>query len=268
MEINLSNDWVKKDKPYISISKVLEMIKTPFNQEEVAQKTYNKRFNDPASEYYQMTPEQILSKWKAKASESLRYGRLNDEYIGIVLEGSETDKELFIIDNDPENDIRLSTQINSFDSYINYIKDSQKYVCREKTLYLDMGDFYVTGRFDALFETDSNNLIIKDWKTTGTVDTTPNQWTGKLLGPAKVLDDLNHNIYTTQLYFYKYALMMHYNIDKNTNIDVQIVNFPGKEFNDGKLFREYGPAYSYDEEFLDKIFTFGYKKNMILNKQK
>ena len=171
-----------------------------------------------------MTVEQIISKWKSKGAESLRYGRLNDEYIGIVLEGSETDKELFVIDNDPENDIRLLTQINAFDSYINYIKDSQKYVCREKTLYLDMGDFYVKGRFDALFETDSNNLIIKDWKTSGTVDTTPNQWTGNLLGPAKNFPALNHYIYTTQLYFYKYALMMHYNIDKNTNIDVQIVN--------------------------------------------
>ena len=52
MALDFTNSWVDTEKPVISISKVLEMIQTPFNQEEVAQKTYNKRFNDPTSEYY------------------------------------------------------------------------------------------------------------------------------------------------------------------------------------------------------------------------
>lgn len=269
MALDFTNGWVDTEKPIISISKVLEMIQTPFNQEEVAQKTYNKRFNDPTSEYYQMTVEQIMSKWKAKGAESLRYGKLNDEYIGIVLEGSETDKELFVINNDPISDERLAKQIESFDSYIDYIKDKEHYLCREQTVYLDMGDFYVKGRFDALFESTINgDLIIKDWKTSGTVDTTANQWTGNLLGPAKIFPALNHYVYTTQLYFYKYAILKHYGGSNYEHINVKIVNFPGKPFDDGKLFKEYDSAYPFDTEYLDKVFEFAYKKNLILNKKK
>lgn len=265
------NSFVDPNVPTTSISTILGMLVEPFNQQEVAEKTFNKHFNNPNSQYYQKTTEQIITMWSAKGAESLRYGRLNDDYIGIVLEGNETDYELYDLDNDVENDERLKTQVESFNQFIEDNQNRYKYIAREKTIYYRVGCHYVKGRFDALlFDTVLNKYIIVDWKTSGSVDTKPNQWTGKMLGAAKEFDNLNWNSYTMQVYFYKTALIESGYLPAGTTydmIDVCIVNLPGKKFDDDKYYRIYGPAFEYNKDTMDKIFTFGIKKNMILNKK-
>lgn len=266
------NSFVDSALPTTSISTILAMVQEPFDQRGVAEKTFNKRFNDPNSEYYQMTVEQIIEKWHAKGQVSLQYGRLNDEYIRVILEGTEDDKDLYYLDNDVDSDERLNTQVKAFDEYCEDLDDDMVYVAREKTLYYKMGDHYVKGRFDALFyNKKTNKWIVKDWKTSGTVDIKPTIWTTKLLGPARVFDALNWYIYTMQVYFYKTALIESGYLPEGTtfdDIEVQIVNFPGKIFEDTqKLYRVYGPAFEYDKDLLDGIFTFGIKKNILLNKR-
>ena len=49
--------------PTVSISAILGMIEEPFDQIGVAQKTFDKHFNNPQSEYYQMSVNQIIEKW-------------------------------------------------------------------------------------------------------------------------------------------------------------------------------------------------------------
>jgi ATP-dependent exoDNAse (exonuclease V) beta subunit len=247
------------------------MVQEPFDQKGVAQKTFEKRFNDPESEYYQMTVEQIIEKWQLKGQISLQYGRLNDNYIGIVLEGTEDDKDLFYLDNDVDGDERLNTQVRAFDEFMNDLPEHIVFVAREITLYYKIGEHYVKGRFDALFyDTIKNKWIVVDWKTSGTVDTKPTRYTTKLLGPARVFDALNWNTYTMQVYFYKTALVESGYLPEGTtfdDIDVCIVNFPGREFEDGKLYKKYPKAFDYDKDQMDGIFTFGIKKNILLNKK-
>ena len=132
---SFDNSFVDKTLPTISISNILSMLQEPFDQKGVAEKTFNKRFNDPTSEYYQMTVEQIIEKWEDKAAISRRYGKLNDDYIGIVLEGTEDDKDLFCLDNDVDGDVRLNTQVRAFDEFIDAIPEHIDFVAKEVTLY-------------------------------------------------------------------------------------------------------------------------------------
>ena len=265
------NSFVDKTLPTTSISTILGMVQEPFDQKGVAQKTFEKRFNDPESEYYQMTVEQIIAKWQQKGQISLQYGRLNDNYIGIVLEGTEDDKDLFYLDNDVDGDERLRTQVKAFDEFMADLPGHIVFVAREKTLYYKMGDHYVKGRFDALFyDTIKKKWIVVDWKTSGTVDTLPTRYTTKLLGPARIFDALNWYTYTMQVYFYKTALVESGYLPEGTtfdDIEVCIVNFPGREFEDGKLYKKYPKAFNYDKDLMDGIFTFGIKKNILLNKK-
>lgn len=265
------NSFVDKTLPTTSISTILGMVQEPFDQKGVAQKTFEKRFNDPESEYYRMTVEQIIEKWQQKGQISLQYGRLNDNYIGIVLEGTEDDKDLFYLDNDVDGDERLRTQVKAFDEFMADLPDNIVFVARERTLYYKLGEHYVKGRFDALFyDIEKKKWIVVDWKTSGTVDTVPTRYTTKLLGPARIFDALNWYTYTMQVYFYKTALIESGYLPEGTTFDdveVCVVNFPGREFENGKLYKKYPKAFDYDKDLMDGIFTFGIKKNILLNKK-
>ena len=148
---SFDNSFVDKTLPTTSISTILSMLQEPFDQKGVAEKTFNKRFNDPTSEYYQMTVEEIIAKWEDKAATSRRYGKMNDDYIGIILEGNEDDKDLFYLDNDVDGDERLKAQVKAFDEFMDDLPEHIVFVAREVTLYYKIGEHYVKGRFDALF---------------------------------------------------------------------------------------------------------------------
>ena len=105
--IDFSNLNIDKSIKKVSISNALDMLFTPFDSEGVAQKTYEKYYDNPESEYYHMTAEQIREAWSAKGVESCKYGSLLDDYIGATLTGTENDLRLFKLD-------KLSSISNSF----------------------------------------------------------------------------------------------------------------------------------------------------------
>ena len=250
----------KKQGKSVSISAVLAAIQNEFDTEGIAQKTYDKNFNNPDSKYYQMTIEQIIESWNAKGRESMHYGQLNDLYIKTVLEGDDTDMQLFLLDNDIESDVRLANQVTAFNEYIESIKDSEKFIAREKPLYLNIENNLINGRFDALFyDSKRGKYIIKDWKITANIETEPNKWTEKLLGPAKVLDALSWNIYTLQVYFYKKALLESGYLPDGTDesdVEVQIVNL-GVDGENGKKYKVFGPAFAYSTDLLNRVYKYG-----------
>lgn len=258
----------------ISISKVIEMISEPFDSQGVAQKTHDKHFNNPKSEYYQMSVEEIMDKWKAKGAASCHYGSLLDNYIGLILNNAdELDIEMYKLDYDADNDERLNGLISSFDNFVNEVLNTHKnlvYVNREQTVYykIDEGT-YIKGRFDALFyNKDNGHYVIADWKSSGTVDKKTSPWTGHLLGPAKHLYALNHNTYSLQVYFYKTALEQMGYIPEDSCVDCIIVQLPGTIVAESnKNYCVHNPAFPYDKEMLDKIFTYAVKKNMLLERK-
>lgn len=258
--------------PRISISQVLGMIQEPFDQQAVAQKTHDKNFNNPESQYYQKTVEQICEMWTAKGAESCRYGSLLDDYIGLNLTKTDKDIMLWKLDNNYDYDKRLHEHCDAFDAFYEVLKKSgnTEFVAREKTLYLNMGNFVVKGRFDALFRNKiTGKYILVDWKSSASIDKTKGPWTKNLLGPCGNLPALNWFTYTLQLYFYKKALIDSGYLPEGTtydDIEVMIVNLPDHIIEEtGQHYATHKGAFQFDNELMDRLFKFAFQKQTLLN---
>lgn len=281
MKIDFSNLNIDRTIRKVSISNALDMLFTPFDSENVANKTHDKYFNNPESEYYQMTVQQIIDAWSAKGAESSRYGSLLDDYIGAILTGTENDIKLFKLDNGYDFDERLHGLCDSFDNFYSVLSKSgdTEFIDREKYLYLKVKnpinneDTYVYGRFDALFRNKrTGKYILIDWKSSGTIDKVPTKWTNKMLGPMYRYPQLNWYRYTLQLYFYKQALIESGYVPADTkpeDIVVMIVNLPGKIIPEcGQNYQTHMGAFPYDTKVLNDFYKFAIQKFILLESQK
>ena len=212
--IDFSNLYIDRNIKKISISNLLGTLSTPFDSEGVSQKTFEKHYDNPQSEYYHMTAEEIREAWAAKGATSTHYGSLLDDYIGCILTGNDNDMMLFKLNNNFNYDERLQAHCNAFDNFYAILSKSgdTEFIDREKYLYLKVKnpltkeDMYIYGRFDALFRNKrTGKYILIDWKSSGTIDKVPDRWTKKMLGPMFKYPQLNWYTYTLQLYFYKNA---------------------------------------------------------------
>ena len=167
----------------------------------------------------------------------------------------------------------------SYDNFANlmYASGDVEFVDREKTVYHKMKNpmhdvdnnqpeyVYVKGRFDALFYNKRlNKWIVIDWKSSGTIDKTPNKWTKKMLGPMFRYPQLNYYRYTTQLYFYKKTLIEDGYLPAGTkeeDVVIMIVNLPGKLIEETNTdYQTHKAAYQYDSLLMDNIFNFAFQK--------
>lgn len=275
-ELDFSKNDELNSKKSISISAALGMLAKPADQQQMLDNTYKKHFDNPESEYYHLTKEQIKEIWENKGAKSRQYGSLLDDYIGVRLTGTDSDMEMYKLDNDVEGDERLNGLISSFDSFYERLMQNgeMEFITREQPIYYKLGtnfddeEYCVQGRFDALFRNKkTGKWVIIDWKTSKSIDTS-NKWE-KLLGPAKNLDACNHNTYTIQGYFYKTALLNGYLPEGTGEDDVEflIVQLPGFSVGEnGENFKIWKPAFKYDFDFMNKIFEFAVKKKILMSK--
>ena len=233
----------------------------------------------------QKSINEILGMWEAKGAESCHYGSMLDDYIGTVLTGTDNDLKLFKLNNSYDYDERLHGLCDSFDNFYKLMMKSGdvEFVDRERTLYLPVKvpnphtdnfafdgeyvDYYVKGRFDALFYNKrTNKWILIDWKSSGSIDKVPTRWTEKFLGPMFKWPALNYYRYTNQLHFYKKALLENY-LPKGTSADdivVMIVNLPGKLIEEsGQNYMTHLAGMTYDPLLLDNIFKFAIVKKLL-----
>ena len=270
-EIKFYKD-IDKSLNTLSISATLGLIAKPVDQEAMLEKTYNKHYNNPESEYYHLSKDEIKAIWEAKGAASRQYGSLLDDYIGIKLTGTETDLEMYKLDNDVDGDERLKGLISSFENFWSVLTKSgdMEFIAREKTIYYKIGDTYIKGRFDALFRNKrTGKWVIIDWKSSKSIDY-KNVWE-KLLGPAKMYDNCNHVTYTMQGYFYKTALIYSEYLPEGTtedDVEFLIVQLPGFIVEGDRDFKIHKPAFKYSKDFMDRIFEFAIKKNTLLLEKK
>ena len=284
--IDFSNLDIDKSIKKLSISNALNMLLTPFDSEGVSQKVYENHYDNPQSEYYHMTAEQIREAWSAKGATSTHYGSLLDDYIGCILTGNENDLRLFKLDNGYDYDERLHGLCDSFDNFYSVLSKSgdTEFIDREKYLYLKVKNpfhneegqneyMYMYGRFDALFRNKrTGKYILIDWKSSGTVDKVADKWNKKLLGPMFKYPQLNWYQYTLQLYFYKQALLNSGYLPEGTSPDdivVMIVNLPGKIIEGcGQNYQIHQGAIPYNETELNNFYEFAIKKYILLEAEK
>lgn len=284
--IDFSNLDIDKSIKKLSISNALNMLLTPFDSEGVSQKVYENHYDNPQSEYYHMTAEQIREAWSAKGATSTHYGSLLDDYIGCILTGNENDLRLFKLDNGYDYDERLHGLCDSFDNFYSILSKSgdTEFIDREKYLYLKVKNpfhneegqneyMYMYGRFDALFRNKrTGKYILIDWKSSGTVDKVADKWTKKMLGPMFKYPQLNWYQYTLQLYFYKQALLNSGYLPEGTSPDdivVMIVNLPGKIIEGcGQNYQIHQGAIPYNETELNNFYEFAIKKYILLEAEK
>ena len=272
-EIDFKQIELGENDKYTSISDVITTIKEPFDQIGAATNTRNKHFNNPESEYYHLSIEQICEKWEEKGATSRKYGCMLDDYIGYNLNEDEIGLEEFELDYDKEGDERLNRLCTSFDNFVNDILKQHpelKYVDRERTLYYKVpgyDNFYIKGRLDALFyNAEKDRYLIIDWKSSAAIAKKPDKWTKNLKGPCKELYDMDWYTYTIQVYFYKTALEANYLNGKEA--DCIIVQLPGAIVPDsGKDYCIHTPAFKYSKEFMDKLFVYIKKKKDLAEKK-
>lgn len=277
---NLDNKFVDKNIPYITISAVNSYLSPKFDQEAVARKCEEKgkRIN---CEWTGKNVEDIIQMWSNKAAVSKEYGKKLDSYTECILEGTSKDTEEFLLDNDVENDSRMQSHIKAFNQFYHRIMKSGDvvFVGREIEVWnritINNNDFYVKGRLDALFYNKRiDTWIIIDWKSNECITTQGNKWTESLNGPAKNLLNINWNTYTFQIYNYKEALLQNYLPigTEASHVQCMLVNLPKTEYenadaalgkNKGEIYKAYMPAFKYDENFLNRVFEFAYKKDKL-----
>lgn len=231
-----------KQYPY-SVSKILDHLKKPFDKDAVAQKTYDKYFNDPESKYYHKSVQEILTMWEEKAAKGRANGRALDDFIGLVLdEHAPMEKLAEYMSDLPE------VAQNKCNSYYNFYKSSIEnklvFLCREQVLAHN--DLKVNGRLDAMF-CYNNNILLIDWKNTEKIESS-NKFE-KMLGPLYEYDACDLNSYTMQVYIYKYILRNVYHL-YDVNIVPLIVQVSEYEV------KTYQPIIEYSDELVRKCIDF------------
>ena len=280
---NLDNNFVDKNIPYITISTINGLLVTPFDSIGVAKKCEEKG-KKCQCKWTGKTTDEIIRMWEAKASVSREYGKKVDAYIEAVLEGTNDDVYMYMLDNDANNDARLLGHVKAFNEFYERIMKTGDvvFVGREIEVWnkVKIGDseFYVKGRLDALFYNKrTDTYIIIDWKSNESIATQGTKWTEHLLGPAKDLLALDWNTYTFQVYNYKEALLQNYLPlgTEPSHVQCMIVNLPEKEYDNsdavlgkGQQYKAYMGAFPYDENKLNGIFEYAYKKNLLNRKKK
>lgn len=280
---NLDNNFVDTTLPTISVSAINSYLTPPFDKEGVARKCEEKG-KKVDCQWTGMTAQDIMDLWDKKAATSLDYGKRLDSYVEAKLEGSEDDMDLWLLDNDIEGDERLSNHVTAFDEFYERIMKSGDvvYVGREIEVFnrlttKDGENFYVKGRLDALFYNKrTDTWIVIDWKSNESIATRGDRWTDHLLGPAKSLLNLDWNTYTFQVYNYKEALLKYYLPEgtEPSHVQCMIVNLPKAPYENpdaaigkGEKYKAYMPAFPYNQEFINKVYEFGFKKDLIMKKK-
>lgn len=233
---------IYKACPY-SVSKIVAAIHKEFDSQGVAQKTFEKYFDDTSSKYYHMSVEEILAAWEEKGRIGRENGKHLDKFIELILGKHESDEvlEKYISSLNPV----IANKCRQFKSfYETNIKGKLEFLGRELMLH-DSG-LKVNGRLDALFQLNDKILLI-DWKNNEEIKTS-NPYE-KCFGPLYKYDACDLNFYTVQVYIYTYILRKVYGLT-NINIVPLIVRIGENDFG------IYSPVIPYSDKLVEDIISF------------
>ena len=246
-------------KKTLSVSKLNEYLKEPFDEITMAENCYQKGLKDPTYKYAGMNVNEILTQWHDKANESKHYGRLLDEYTDLLFNKKDNDLELWKLNNNFNNDNRLNNYCKGIEQFIDFIilNTNYYYVGREIPIFYENknGD-KINGRLDfLLYDDNTDSYIIIDWKTTENI-TIKNNYNKHLLGPAYMLDECDMNLYTIQLHVYKKSLVETYRLAPYSRISVYVCNLL-REPENGKYYKLFPQNFEFNNNRINAFINYG-----------
>lgn len=169
--IDLGIDWQEKEETEFCVTEILRYTEDPFNKKQAANNIFLNKFIDPTSQYYQMTPEQIIEQWDKKRLRSQEVGHALDDFTGIITEPARMkdhqditmESWLSIYKNDEE----ITRIAKAWYGYWKKLEERGfKMVRREQHFHKDYAGHSVRGRSDMiLYYKPTNTITIIDWKT-------------------------------------------------------------------------------------------------------
>lgn len=206
----------------MSVKQITETLKKPFDKFGVSLKLVDKYFDDPSSKYYQMSQEQILESWDTKAELGRTRGKNLDSFSDSLNEQLldkpnlpykeleqiiDNTLQLFELENEGD-DVMIQKARNFTNGFLKptYQRGGRIWAWEIPLYSLEKG---CTGRFDGIYHKDGNIILIdnkndEDLKTENKFE--------KMRGVCMQYDASDLNIYTIQLYLYKYMLHHTYQI--------------------------------------------------------
>lgn len=209
-------------KEITCVSNITHLFVPHFDEDGMAQETFQRNYNNPNSKYYQMTPKMIKESWHKISSDACSLGTdrhnfgesvfwwMVGEYDKIVPEFNDR----FTID---ENGERVCTSIyDKEDAVLKFWKDlpdcyipilAENKVFNVNEYYQYSGTFDILYYYDATLDgknSQNSGLIIADYKTNR--DLYKNFNGQKMLEPFQDYLNMSLNVYKLQLAAYQLCL--------------------------------------------------------------
>jgi len=208
-------------KEITCVSNVTHLFKPHFDEDKMAQETYERNYDKESSKYYRMTPEMIKEQWHQISQHACSHGTERHEFAESIfyfmtnqfdkilpqfkdrLEYEEETGEPVFVAKEPKEIAAELFYEELPDSLIPILAETKVY--NEKLGY--SGTFDLLTYYDATVDgksDDKSGLVVMDWKTNR--DLYKNFNDEKLLTPFEELLDMPLSIYKLQLSLYQICL--------------------------------------------------------------
>ena len=208
-------------KEITCVSNVTHLFKPHFDEQKMAQETFERNYNKETSKYYRMTPDQIIESWHKISSDACSHGTERHEFAESIFYfmSNQFDKILPAFKDRLKYDedtgepifVAIEPKEEAAAKFYEDLPDCLMPILAETKVYRE--DLGYSGTFDLLFyydaeldgkSDDKSGFVIFDYKTNK--DLYKNFKGERMFSPFNDLLNCSFNVYQLQLSLYQLAL--------------------------------------------------------------
>lgn len=194
--ISIPGKETQKGYEYTSVTQWIHRLFKPFNADKIIDKMMMSR-SWSSSKYFGLTKDEIKAQWEENRDKAATQGT-----------AMHLDIERYYNGVNVQNDSIEYKYFQNFESDRLSRDDCVKPFRTEWTIYDE--DLLLAGSVDMIYEDESGELMIFDWKRSKEIKKT-NMWQSALLSEISHIPDSNYWHYVLQLNMYKTILQRKYN---------------------------------------------------------